>query len=178
VAFDPVDYLRGTESESSLYDNEVRLIYKYALTLPFGCKILELGILHGRSACLFGYIAAIKHGSYTAIDMFERTNPMEAMEYFKERGLPPLHVIVSHTAQVHWCIPVDLLHIDTYHYEPNVSHDIKKFVPFVKVGGIVAFDGYQWQDSHVKPAVDAYCGNGNWENLGQADDLKVFRRLA
>jgi predicted O-methyltransferase YrrM len=49
---------------------------------------------------------------------------------------------------------IDILHIDGNHDEPNVSNDIKLYLPLVKVGGIIIMDDINWVG--VKTSIDKY----------------------
>lgn len=187
--FDIMKYLEGTNPNRSITDGEVRWLYELGLQLPLGAEILELGLYLGRSACVLAYLAAIKKGHYTGIDHFngrldvgmggDNGSEAEVKQNLYERGLLDVStILVQSTETVSWDTPVDMLHVDACHFEPNISRDIGKYAPFVKKGGILAFDDYALSSTpQVKAAVNKYCGDGNWQDLGLADEMKCFRRL-
>jgi predicted O-methyltransferase YrrM len=181
IMFDPVKYLEGTNAESSITDEEVRFLYKLGMTMPQGSLYLELGVHHGRSACLFAYMAAVKRGHYIGIDHFkcDRSSRSEAEGYLRERGLS-LHTFIfeQETEKVDWNRTIDMLHIDAGHTEPYIGNDTRKFVPLVKVGGIVAFDDYEPAYPDIMRNADAACNHGHWKDLGVVEGMKCFKRTS
>jgi predicted O-methyltransferase YrrM len=184
--FDIVKYLDGVERESSITDGEVRWLYKLCLHhVPGGGLFLELGLLHGRSACMFAYLAATKKGSYIGVDNFRcgRNSLREVVGYLDERGLLSWATIIeSDTQSLTFEREVDFLHIDADHSSPGIDADVNKYVPLVKPGGIVAFDDYTQYDGEpsypdIARAANAVCANSNWMDLGTVDGMKCFRRV-
>lgn len=184
MSFDPVKYLEGTNPESSITDNEVRFLYELGMKyFPTNGVMVELGVHHGRSACLLAYIAAVKQGKYYGIDHFQcdRSSYIETIGYLSERGLTGItaHIIQGATESVHWNpgSVIHFLHIDAGHTDPWVKQDVEKYVPMIPVGGIVAFDDYEKEYPAIIAHADAACRNTNWEDLGLKDGMQCFRRL-
>jgi predicted O-methyltransferase YrrM len=184
MMFDPIKYLDGIPTDVSISNEEVCWLYKLGSTLPYGAVILELGLNHGRSACLLTYIAVVRKGRYVGVDHFKGAEGMkevgskqEVETYLSERGLGDFALVIEQpTEEVEWRDPVDMLFIDASHFEPSVSNDVQKYVPFVKVGGIAAFDDYaDW--TQVGTAADRMCDNEHWKDLGLVDDMKCWRRI-
>jgi predicted O-methyltransferase YrrM len=182
--FDILQYLEGTNTESSISIGEVKWIWEMRNALPLECTILELGVHHGRSACLLAYIATIKNGMYYGIDNFrcDRSSKSEAEGYLFERGLLTWMIMQSDTQTAKFEFPVDFLHVDADHASPGIDTDVSKYLPLIKVGGIVAFDDYaQFQNEPSYPdiarAANTACNNENWHDIGQVDGMKAFKRL-
>jgi predicted O-methyltransferase YrrM len=181
MSFDPVKYLEGTNPESSITDNEVRFLFELGrMYFPTNGVMLELGVHHGRSACLLAYIAAIHRGWYYGIDHFrcDRSSYVEAIGYLSERGLFGIaQIIQGSTEDVIWNKPIHFLHIDAGHTDPWVGNDVSKYVPHIVKDGIVAFDDYEKEYPAIIYHADNTCKNRNWEDLGLVEGMKCFRRL-
>lgn len=182
MSFDPVKYLEGTNPESSITDNEVRFLFELGMRyFPTNGMMVELGVHHGRSACLLAYIAAVKQGNYIGIDHFQcdRSSLKEAEDYLWERGLRNWNILVQSTETVVWdkSSTIHFLHIDAGHTDPWVKQDVERFVPLIAEGGIVAFDDYEKEYPAIIAHADAACRNSNWKDLGLKDGMQCFRRL-
>ena len=195
--FDPVNYLVGIDHRASITDQEVRFLFNVGLTLPLSPLILEIGVYHGRSACLLAYLAAIKMGKYVGIDHFDYSagysgpkgrnwvdlpftpgSKEEVEGYLRERGILSFTCIKEENAVVSvWDNLVDLLHIDADHTSPGMDRITQKYVPYVKVGGIAAFDDYEPEYVDVIRCADIACNNGSWEDLGSAEGMKCWRKI-
>lgn len=186
VTFDILEYLKGTNPESSISTDELNFCYKMAMEhVEEKGIILELGVYHGRSACLFALVASIKEGHYYGIDYFQAPNlggtgRAEVDRYLTERDLDSCStIIVSATESYQWAKYVDCLHIDAEHIDPYVSQDIYKYAPWVIKEGIVILDDYSnpiYPD--VRRAADkVFRNNPHWEEIGAVDDMICFKRL-
>ena len=81
---------------------------------------------------------------------------------------------MSHDAAKTWKDPIDFLYVDGDHEYDGVVADIRAFVPFVRVGGIVAFHDYKPGKPGVPRAVDELVAPYHTK-LFQAGSLAVFR---
>ena len=166
-------------SHYSLSTAELKFLIDYAIELPAGSEVLELGVCHGRTLAALGLAA--KGSEVTGIDHFGlEGSPFAVREQLRRMGLGGVQLTVGDTRVVPWGKPLDLLLIDAGHDEANVSRDVAKYVPFVKPGGMCFFhdwdDPYRAESPHeaVRRHAEAACGD--WEDLGLVGGLKGFRR--
>jgi len=50
-------------------------------------------------------------------------------------------------------VAIDLLHVDGNHGEQSIR-DVSRFVPFVRVGGVLVLDDVSWSGGHVRRALE------------------------
>jgi hypothetical protein len=162
---------------------ELNFILSYALRLPWGATMLELGVCHGRTLAALGLVAQSIGGRAFGIDAFwlEGT-AAEVRQNIADIGLWPTdcYLIESDTRTAEWNEGIDLLIVDAGHDEANVKPDIEKYVPWLKHGGYVFFDDYEdpynpdsphWA---VRYFADKMCGQ--WRDLGLVDGMKGWQR--
>ena len=163
---------------------ELEFAMGYVLTMPKNPIFLELGTCHGRTLAALAIIAEDKEGIAVGVDDFRLMGC--ALEVRTLLDAHKIDYYILHTSNTHdlpWHYPIDTLIIDGGHDEYNVSEDIKKYVPFVKPGGIVFIHDYDEPfiptSAHwaVRFYIDKVCANDeNWIDLGQSHGLKGWRR--
>lgn len=164
----------------SMRSDQHKLLFDFAMKVPNGGVILELGVAHGMTAGLFSLVAK-QHGlEYYGIDDFSLCgSTTETQAVFDKLGTTGT-IIESKTQDASWNKEVDLLFIDAGHDEANVRPDCEKYVPFVKPGGIVIFDDWAEDDTHVNPhwAVGYYgkIATEGWESINDTIYIRAFRR--
>jgi len=126
------------------------------------CRLLEIGTLEGRSAIWMAEnIATHKSSSVETIDAYE--HPKLRSNLAVTNGKVTFHLGLS--AKVLRTLPFDaydFIYIDGCHWTINVLEDAVLAFRLLKVGGVMAFDDYLWddpqwnQDGQPKEAVDAF----------------------
>lgn len=126
----------------SLGDDERKILFYIANSLPIGSNILEVGIANGRTAAMLSCVATNNGLNYYGIDPWFLNDGEPVKKKLDEHSLKyTLFETVS--ANVNFDKPLHLLFIDGGHDEANVSVDCDKFIPLVVKGGYVAFDDYE-----------------------------------
>lgn len=164
----------------SMIEAQHKILFDYAMKVPKGGLILEIGVCNGKTAAMFGLIAKERNLSYIGIDDFSLESSKAEVDAHFERLGAKGSIIESRTQDIDWHTPIDLLFIDGGHDEANVSVDCEKFVPFVKVGGVVIFDDWALDETKVDPhwAVGHYgtIATQGWKSLDDQTFIRSFRR--
>ena len=109
------------------------------------CRLLEIGALEGRSALWMAEnIATHQSSSVETIDAYE--NP-KLRRNLAANGKVTFHLGLS--AEVLRKLPFDtfdFVYVDGCHWTINVLEDAVLAFRLLKVGGIMAFDDYLWDD--------------------------------
>lgn len=177
--------MASVDPHYSLSDEKHALLWKYASQVPWRPDILELGVCHGRTAVMLCYIAREQRGYYCGIDNFSlegtAASIMTRLETMGRRHIEwDIYDMTTQTAAKTWELPLDFLFIDAGHDPQNVSHDCDKFVPFVKPGGIAAFDDYEdpYNPDSAHWAVRFYADKATegWERLDWTHGMLIARR--
>ena len=164
----------------SMREDQHKLLFEYAIKVPRGGTILELGVAHGKTSAMFSLIAKAHNLHYYGIDDFSLEGTQEEVEdHFKRLGTVGT-IIKSRTQDFDWNQQVDLLFIDAGHDEENIKADCEKYVPFVKPGGVVIFDDWAIDETRNDPhwAVGYYgtIATEGWESLDDSIYIRAFRR--
>ena len=124
-----------------------------------GLRILEIGTFEGRSTCwLLENIVTGEGAHIDCIDTFEGAEDMVALKLDMskmrdvfESNIAPwrdrVTVYAGESAAVLRGLsgPFDLVYVDGSHRAPDVLADAVLSWPLLKVGGIMLFDDYLWQ---------------------------------
>lgn len=164
----------------SMREDQHKLLFEYAMQVPKGGTVLEIGVCNGKTAALFALVAKHKSINYYGIDDFSlEGSRADVLKHFKRLKLSG-EIIEGRSEDVEWNRPIDLLFIDGGHDEANVRVDCEKFVPLVKPAGIVIFDDWAVDESKANPhwAVGHYgtIATKGWESLENDISLRVFRK--
>ena len=76
-----------------------------------------------------------------------------------------------------WDREIVALNIDSGHSYELTRDEIKRWVPFVKEGGLIFLDDYLIERCGVMQAIDEYFLNDDFENLNPSGMCQVFRKL-
>ncbi len=164
--------------------SRLEFVVSYALQLPIGATILELGVCNGRTLLALGMAAKAVSGIAYGMDHFRLEGSAEEVRNrLRDFNVDvTTKVIECNTHDYPWRTPLDLLVVDAGHDEANVKSDIEDYVPWVKPGGYVFFDDYDsvpctpeespnWAVRHY---ADLACGA--WGDLGVVSCMRGWRR--
>ncbi len=85
----------------------------------------------------------------------------------KHHLLRHVELIRANSSEYPWREGIDVLHIDADHSFDAVQRDIRKYSPFVSVGGIVILDDYDASHQGVRKATDDFINdNEAFEIIG------------
>jgi len=160
---------------------ELRLIANCLLELPYGSRVLEIGVYGGRSTSLLFQlqkelgldIHLIDNWSWDSVRALRIFTTM-VLEHFSEVPFT-LHKMRSDYAGAYkWCEPVGFLHIDGWHEMPGIESDCQLFLPWVISGGTVAFHDCDYLP--VEQCIDKYVRNAGWQQLESAGRSTTWRK--
>lgn len=182
----PLSHITGVPGWET--DDEQDYLLQLAKNVPADGQIVEIGSEYGMSSSIFCF-GAKKDVKITSIDLFpgdlldkHLNNLIEAG--FKGRSTP----IRADSNTFKWeGGPIDLLFVDGDHNTEFVKMDIRQFVPFVKVGGVVAFHDCANTSNRlphpmhffVTMAVSEWYWNtkGKWKALNAVNTILSFERV-
>lgn len=129
------------------------------------CKLLEIGTDEGRAAVWLVDNVAVSAGSrLTCIDIVEHANWRANIDATGAADRVDLRL--GRSRDVLPALPrdhFDFVYVDGYHGRVEVLEDAVLSFRLAKVGGVIAFDDYTWEDpaghedGAPKEAVDALC---------------------
>ena len=147
-------------------EEEARLLFDKAGSLPNDAVIVELGTYYGGSTLVLG--SAYNRGKIFTIDQYEksyqlypenkRTFSLEnSIKTFKENNCEHVQPIQGTNSEIakDWSLPIDLLFIDADHKYESVKEDIEKWLPKVKLNGLVLFHDYDCYVDVTKAVYEA-----------------------
>jgi hypothetical protein len=176
----------------SLLPADHEQIYKYAMEVPAGGVVMELGICYGRTAAILAYCARVKGFEAHGIDAFLLAQNFDVTmlrEKLANANLPyTVHygltneIPVLDRQVISWDRPLDLLLIDASHNDPWVTADFKRWIPFIKVGGIGIFDDVELvediQSPHHALYLAAHKYTDGWQEEFQDERILIRRRIS
>jgi predicted O-methyltransferase YrrM len=128
------------------------------------CRLLEIGCHEGRSTCwLLQNIATHAESTITCVDT--TLQPSFHANVAAARGESKTNFIQGLSRLVLRRLPLDsydFVYVDGGHRTVDVMEDAILSFRLLKVGGILAFDDYKWDDSRLRkeglprPAIDAF----------------------
>jgi predicted O-methyltransferase YrrM len=182
-----VDFSRNIEGQG--IEDHPNCTYKSAeltafasalVTVPFGARILEIGVFAGRSASLFFQMYPDLNLDIHLVDLWtwmpDRALPVFnnlVLEHFADVPFT-LHRMRSDHLGPRWNLPIDLLHIDGWHDMDGVEPDCRNFLPHIVSGGIVVF--HDREDPNVSQCIERFVVSQGWENLALAGGCGVWRK--
>jgi predicted O-methyltransferase YrrM len=159
-------------------DIHEHLVTLYMLTVEHDLKrVLELGTRDGDSTIALLHGAKSVEGHVTSVDLKDSA---KARGEIRLLGLDAYwSFIKSDDLELSWDAPIDHLFIDTSHTFEHTVEELKKFEPFVKVGGVVTLhDSVTYPE--VRRAVLEYTSGRRdlrvYEFLNNNGLLAVFKR--
>ncbi len=128
------------------------------------CAMLEIGTHEGRSATwLLDNILTHPDARLTCVDIHQQDNLMANLEATGQRG--KVDLILGKSGDVLMNQPresFDFIYVDGSHWSCDVLEDAVLAFRAAKVGAIIGFDDYLWDDPQYnqhgtpKPAIDAF----------------------
>lgn len=154
-------------------------LYEYALRVPAGGVVVEIGVDQGRSTTILFNVAQSTQADLILIDSWESVLIDNYYKVCKLREqFPSVLTSIwrerSADAAMHLYVAIDLLHIDAHHYEGGVDIDCRLWLPKLKSGGVVCFHDYASTFPAVTDAVNKY--TADYEDLGSWDSLAIRRK--
>lgn len=172
--------ISSIDDHYSMREDQHELIYKYALKVPKGGVVLEIGVCNGKTAAMLALVGKEKGFDYYGIDNFSLEGTKADVDAHLQRLGVAGEIIEADSRTYDWTLPIDLLFIDGGHDEANVSVDCQKYIPFVKPGGVVIFDDWALDETRANPhwAVGHYgtTATEGWEDICDEIYVRAFRR--
>jgi predicted O-methyltransferase YrrM len=146
-----------------LHPLEARFLFWLASRVPEGGLALEIGSFKGKSSVSLA--AGLKPSARLAcIDTWQNQampydSPVDVLPEFllnveSYRNVIETHRGTSVEVAAEWCRPFDLLFIDGDHSYEGCSADLKTWLPFLRLGGWVAF--HDSSEAGVVRAIDEF----------------------
>jgi len=130
----PGDVCSGTQPE---------FLYKLSFGTEGTGEIVEIGTNVGKTAIALAYGQKVKKGMpIYSIDIYEHPDIKKNLEKAGVTDYVNRFVMPSRKMAKTWEKPIELLWIDGDHSYKGVCYDIKHWVRFVAVGGVIAFHDY------------------------------------
>jgi len=152
--------------------------FEYALDVPDGGVIVEVGVDQGRSASVILQACRYRSIEIILVDSWESIlidNMRKVVDLVQRLGQ---HATVIHSKSVAAADgivrPIDLILIDANHYDQNPMDDCKAWLPHLRSRGVALFHDYGATFPAVDAAVDYY--TFGWEDLGVWDGLAIRRK--
>ena len=88
-----------------------------------------------------------------------------------------LHFEINDSYKHQWDQPLDVLSIDASHTYEDTKHEVEKYYPFVKSGGLILMHDYVVDHVDVKKAVDEYLAtHSEYQILESAGFTTVIKK--
>ena len=161
-------------------EEELRFLYRMAMSAPEGGEFVELGTYRGRSCALLCYAAAVRGQiPWTVDDYSYKTpcSPQEATKRLHALGLAAYVVRGDSRAVPDGLGRVSFLFIDSHHVPEQIAAEMAAWTPRLLPGAVMACHDYEhtkWRE--MKAAIDGLFAKG-WQRLGQAGSMVAFRRI-
>jgi len=169
--------------------DELPLLYRLASALEPGQVYFEIGTAGGRSALIAALAAQDGVEVWTIDNAWQQYDIERYVKYIKEIyerfafycELHKVRFCPLASADMPWAgAPIALLFIDGNHSPASIRADVKRWTPFVPVGGAVAFHDavvgpwahYQGVTAIVKRLLET----GDWVQEQGARSIAVLRR--
>jgi predicted O-methyltransferase YrrM len=168
-------------------DDEIFILYNYALAIKTGGIIVEIGSFRGKSSIALGLGAKKNNVKVYCIDPHEefvgvrggKFGPVDLKDKIKhihEFGLGeilfPVCLSSLDVAEI-WHTPIDLLWIDGNHTYEYVSKDFNGFAKHVIPGGVIILHD-RLLDGVAKLITEI--DMNFFENIGTVDNMAIFRK--
>jgi predicted O-methyltransferase YrrM len=146
------DDLYNRQVPGWLGDGDVNVLYRLARTVPPGGTIVEIGSMHGKSACSIASVAtdALIYcfdfwpgNDIIASDEIIRLNTIERFTEYTSRYPNIIPNKVSSNLDYGWDKPqIDMFFIDAAHTNPTDWESIEYWLPHIKSGGVICGHDY------------------------------------
>ncbi len=147
---------------SSVFEPEQRMWWRRLKDLPGSPVIVDFGTGHGKSAaslalaCPQGTVYTFDIGD-VYINSTQSPTQYEAgtNKFILDTGATNFVFSMESSLEKPWNKPIDVLNIDSDHTYEGTKAEILRWIPFVKVGGLVFFHDYEHvRCPGVKQAID------------------------
>lgn len=156
-----------------MFENELQVIELLARKVPEYGVIVEVGSFCGRSTTCWA-LSAPKTSSIYCYDCFYESLQDDLGEYcntweiFKKNtekftNVVPYRGFCPDETKYYDSRPIDVFFIDAVHKNPTDWNIIEHFLPFVKVGGIIAGHDYSHPPDMIFPDVN--------ENVARLEEM-------
>lgn len=162
---------------SNVLDQDSEMHVKYLSSLPDIPLILDFGTGWGKLVISIA-LACPQADIYT----FDPGTPYQDYEPKVRENLishlgKDLHFEINDSYKHQWNQPLDVLSIDASHTYEDTYHEVSKYYPFVKSGGLILMHDYVVDHVGVKQAVDSYLAvHPNYQILESAGFTTVIRK--
>ena len=163
---------------SNVLDDDTRIHLKYLSNLPGNPLILDFGTGWGKLVISIA-LACPQAEIYT----FDPGTPYQDYEPKVRKNLmshlgKDLHFQINDSYKHIWDRPLDVLSIDASHSYEDTKHEVEKYYPYVKSGGLILMHDYVIERVDVKKAVDEYmASHPEYEILESAGYTTVIKKL-
>lgn len=167
---------------SNVADEDSKMHLKYLADLPGNPLILDFGTGWGKLVTSIA-LACPQAEIYT----FDPGTPYGNNKYVYVDTVRnilnshigrDLHFHINNSYDHQWDLPLDVLSIDASHTYEDTKHEIEKYWPFVKSGGIILMHDYVIGHVGVKQAVDEYIqSHPEYQILESAGYTTVIKKL-
>lgn len=181
VAFSAKVEGQGTEDHQNCTytTTELRALANQLVALPYGSRVVEIGVYTGRSSSLFFQLQQALNLDIHLIDnwswdVIRATDTFRNLvhDHFNETPFTLHKMLSRHLGETTWDRPINLLHVDGWHDMDGIKYDCLLWLPWVKQDGIAVF-----HDSDCPPVaqcIDKYCSG--WTLLDTAFRTTVWRK--
>lgn len=147
---------------SSVHELEQRMWHRFLKGLSSKLVIVDFGTGWAKSACSLGLICpkatvyTFDHG-LPHINKFRSKEQyiQEVKDYIAKSGAENVNFTFGSSLEVPWSKKIDILNIDSDESYEHAKKEIKRWLPFVKKGGLVFFHDYTHPKCHgVRQAID------------------------
>lgn len=149
---------------------EGALLYKYCRKKKDGV-LLEIGRKHGGSTAIMA--SALDSGIVHSIDIVMHQKEVDDnLMFVKDR----VRLITCDSKQIAWDRKLDLLFIDGDHSYQGVKNDVRRFAPFVVVGGYIIMHDVVGKKLELQPIVNKLIKR-EFVTRDVADSMMVLERV-
>lgn len=160
---------------------ELEALYDLADGLNDRARVVEIGVLYGRSASILMQVSSRKHFDLRFVDSWVLQGNDAILSFARltvQLGVPyTLYAMRSSDVRWHPNSTIDLLHVDGDHSPRGIKSDCI-WLSLVRSGGFAVFHDYLNTDfPQVKTTVDAACSKSGFELVGITDSQARFIKL-
>lgn len=167
---------------SNVSDQDTQMHLKYLQDLPGNPLILDFGTGWGKLvisialSCPQAKIYTFDPGTPYGNDRYIYADKVRHI--LNSHLEKDLHFEINDSYKHQWDKLLDVLSIDASHSYEDTKHEVKKYWPFVKSGGLILMHDYVVDHVFVKKAVDEYMASHlGYEILESAGFTTVIKKL-
>lgn len=163
---------------SNVADQDTVMHVKYLSDLPGNPLILDFGTGWGK--LIISIALACPQAEIYTFDPGTPYNDYEPQvkKYLLDHLGKDLHFHINDSYKHKWDRELDVLSIDASHTYEDTKHEVEKYWPFVKSGGLILMHDYVVERVGVKQAVDEYMvTHPEYEIVESAGYTTVIKKL-